>query len=178
MRSTNPTTVRRRAATGTSIRSTSGWIATSLVGRREKARFSLVSGYSSARLAERVARAAPACSTVTSGFNRPLMKRFRLLLLWRRSPESPWITLSIIMGTQKSGTRPRIIPLNPSGAIPTTVYGRELIRTDFPKISGSAPRARSQYPWLRTVTKWVPGVLSSSGRKPRPMVGSTPRRSK
>ena len=60
-------------------------------------------------------------SRVVSGCRRPRRKSHRLPRLSRRSADG--MAPAIVMGTQRSTESPRIIPMKPRGAIPTTANG-------------------------------------------------------
>ena len=68
--------------------------------------------------------------------------------------------------------------MNASGVTPTTVYGRSLTFTCRPTMPGAPAKRRCQNEWLSTTTGAPFGVVSSSGRNPRPRIGSTPATSK
>jgi hypothetical protein len=64
-----------------------------------------------------------------------------------------------------------------AGITPTTVTGAPLRLNVWPTTEGSPPKRRSHSPWLRMTTRCELG-LASSGVKPRPLIGSTPRSGK
>lgn len=85
---------------------------------------------------------------------------------------------AIMSGTQASVRMTGITPVKPRGATPMTVYGAPFTMIRRPTIAESAPKRRSQNPWLSTITGWAPGTVRSSPAKNRPMAGRTPSTSK
>ena len=77
-------------------------------------------------------------------------------------------------GTKTSAGFTGKTPRNPSGAMPTIVTLRPLIRNVRPIACGSAFRRRRQNESLTTATASDP-TRSASGSKKRPAAGVTPR---
>ena len=61
-------------------------------------------------------------------------------------------TACIDIGTQADGLPPRMVPVKPCCATPTTVKAVRLSVSVFPTMFASRPRLRSQNPWLSTTT--------------------------
>ena len=81
----------------------------------------------------------------------------------------------IDIGVHTSGENPTTRPVNPAGATPTTVKSRPLNVRLLPTMAGSDPSRCSHSACDRTTTGAAVAPRSSSGRKPRPRAGWTPR---
>src|SRR2546429_179145 len=121
-------------------------------------------------------RSARTCSIVTPGCTRPsTASQLKLSSAMRSLHGSS--AFCMVMGAQNElgiGS----VPLNPGGAIPTTVYAVRFRMILLPTSDGwlaNVPRHKSS---LITTTAFPPGAAQSDSRNPRPCPGCSPRTSK